>query len=82
MATTCVIREELLNQATSILNKIRETMERQHQVLYGDGVSPQFLQYDRELENLMGEKERAIGALRQHDQEHGCFPAERHPRKL
>ena len=29
---------------------------------------------DRELENTVGEKERCIGALRQHVKEHNCSP--------
>lgn len=33
---------------------------------------PEFLRLDKELENTIGLKERRIGALRQHGQEHGC----------
>jgi hypothetical protein len=29
-----------------------------------------FMQFDRQLENAMGTKERVIGALRQHEREH------------
>ena len=72
METTCEKHEELLVQAKSILNKIYETMEHQKAVLDAEGVSHRFLHYDRELELLMGEKERAVGALREHDEEHGC----------
>jgi len=31
---------------------------------------------DKKLENLVGAKERAIGALRQHLKEHKCQPGE------
>jgi len=31
-----------------------------------------FAQLDKKLELTVGEKERAIGALRQHAREHGC----------
>ena len=72
MVTTCEKHDELLSNANSILKKIYETIEHQHGVLDAEGVSQQFLHYDRELENLMGEKERAVGALREHDEEHGC----------
>lgn len=68
----CEKHTELLIQAQSTLKKIRETIERQKQVIGSESVSPQFLCYDKELELLMGEKERVIGALRQHDKEHGC----------
>jgi hypothetical protein len=27
---------------------------------------------DKEIENTLGEKERALGALREHQREHGC----------
>ena len=33
---------------------------------------PSFRRLDKELELLVGEKERAIGALRQHVKDHGC----------
>lgn len=72
MVTTCEKHDELLTRANSILKRIHETIENQHGVLDAEGVSQQFLHYDRELENLMGEKERAVGALREHDEEHGC----------
>lgn len=35
-----------------------------------------FNRYDKELENAVGQKERAIGALRQHSLEHRCEPSE------
>jgi hypothetical protein len=31
---------------------------------------------DKELELTVGQKERCIGALRQHVKDHGCFPPE------
>jgi len=31
-----------------------------------------FMRIDKQLENEMGRKERAIGAARQHAEEHGC----------
>ena len=34
------------------------------------------MRVDKELENLVGEKERAIGALRQHVREHNCQSGE------
>jgi hypothetical protein len=33
---------------------------------------PHVTRVDKELENMVGEKERAIGALRQHLKEHNC----------
>jgi hypothetical protein len=37
-----------------------------------------FMRLDRELENVVGLKERTIGALRQHAQEHGCKSPDQH----
>jgi hypothetical protein len=34
--------------------------------------SPLMLEIDLKLENAVGEKERQIGALKQHTLEHGC----------
>ena len=34
-----------------------------------------FAQLDKELELLVGKKERAVGALRQHASDHKCGPA-------
>jgi len=68
----CEIHEEPLIQAKSTLQRIYETAQRQKQVVGSEGVSNFFLHHDKELELLMGEKERVVGALRQHDDEHGC----------
>jgi hypothetical protein len=37
-----------------------------------DARQTEFMKIDKELENTVGEKERAIGALRQHAEEQGC----------
>jgi len=33
-----------------------------------------FMRLDKDLENMVGKKERSVGALRQHAKEHGCQP--------
>jgi hypothetical protein len=50
-----------LGQATTLLLELFRT--RDH---------AKFVQLDKELEQLVGEKERALGALRQHAKEHKC----------
>jgi len=70
----CEKRDELLATTNSILKKLHTVTERQREVVGIDGISPAFLHLDKELELLMGEKERAVGALREHDEEHGCQP--------
>ena len=67
----CGKHEELLKQAQEILERIRELTAKQVPCIER-GVRERFLRMDRELELAMGEKERAVGALREHDEEHGC----------
>jgi hypothetical protein len=40
--------------------------------LFRSGDSEKYLHLDKELELTVGEKERAVGALRQHIKEHKC----------
>ena len=44
--------------------------------LFRTGDSEKYLHLDKELELTVGEKERAVGALRQHIKEHKCQPSE------
>lgn len=60
-------------KAHAILKKLQMISTQQLEAFdrYDD---EKFANFDRELENTVGEKERAIGALRQHAAEHGCQP--------
>ena len=42
--------------------------------LFRKDESEQYKHLDKELELTVGEKERAVGALRQHIKEHKCLP--------
>jgi hypothetical protein len=42
--------------------------------LFRSGDSAKYLHLDKELELTVGEKDRAVGALRQHVKEHKCQP--------
>ena len=68
----CETRDELLASARTILERIHEVSAQQIDIMDADGISHHFILRDKQLELLMGEKERAVGALRQHDEEHGC----------
>lgn len=70
--TKCEKHEDLLVRAQSILQKIHDITEGQKTLVGSEGVSSEFIRFDKEVELLMGEKERAVGALREHDEEHGC----------
>lgn len=78
MNIRCEKHTELLADADSVLKKIHDLTVRQREVVEIDGVSVRFLLFDKQLELLMGEKERAVGALREHDIEHGCQTIEAH----
>lgn len=67
----CTRHDELLEEAQKVLESIHELSAKQVETIE-QGVSQRFLSMDRQLELAMGEKERAIGALREHDREHGC----------
>jgi hypothetical protein len=68
----CDKHDELSHRAQDVLQRIHKLTAKQKLIIAGSGVSERFLCMDRELELAMGEKERAIGALREHDEEHGC----------
>ena len=42
--------------------------------LFRSGHSEKYMHLDKELELTVGEKERAVGALRQHLKDHKCQP--------
>jgi hypothetical protein len=44
--------------------------------LFRSGDSEKYVHLDKELELTVGEKERAVGALRQHLREHKCQRSE------
>jgi hypothetical protein len=46
-----------------------------HLELFRSKQHEKFMRLDKELELLVGEKERSIGSLRQHAKEHGCQKA-------
>jgi hypothetical protein len=71
MITKCDERAKLEGQANSVLGKTREVDEAQLEVFQARN-HKEFMRMDRELELTVGEKERTIGAVRRHIQEHGC----------
>ena len=71
----CTVFAKLQCEVTSVLQLITgltsaqlEAFQAQDQAL--------FMRLDKELENAMGAKERAVGAMRQHAKEHGCRPVQ------
>ena len=54
-----------------MLKKLAETTTLQLEI-FRSNKPDGFMRVDKELELLVGEKERRIGALRQHVEEHQC----------
>ena len=67
----CHRQQELIVEAQQHLVRLAELARMQAQAL--DNTSENLvMELDKQVENELGEKERAIGALREHRMEHGC----------
>jgi hypothetical protein len=71
MSTKCDERAQLEGQANSVLEKLVRLTNAQLEVFQARNHA-EFVRLDRELELTVGEKERTIGAVRQHIKEHRC----------
>jgi hypothetical protein len=68
----CVERDKLKSAAADALKDILNFTDRLLKAVSGDGPSGSLTPLDKDLENAVGSKERAFGALAQHCKEHGC----------
>jgi hypothetical protein len=66
----CAERDALKANAVRALHDIIEFSDKLLAAIQSDELDPQAL--DKDLENAVGAKERAFGALSQHRKEHGC----------
>jgi hypothetical protein len=69
--TNCPEYDRLRKEVEATLEKLRELTTVQLEVFRSRN-QPEFVRLDKELELTVGEKERVIGAWRQHANEHGC----------
>ncbi len=69
----CMEYARLEKEVTDILQKLKELATHQLEAFHANRHGS-FMKLDKELENVLGEKERRVGALRQHAAEHGCWP--------
>jgi hypothetical protein len=67
----CPQYERLYSSVEEMLKKLAETTTLQLEI-FRSNKPGDFIRVDKELELLVGEKERRIGALRQHLEEHQC----------
>ena len=73
MDENCPEHARLQREVEDVLQRLKELTASQLQA-FRSRSSAEFARLDRELENTIGEKERAFGALRQHIREHHCQP--------
>jgi len=71
--SACPEYDRLEADVSAILEWLREIAERQLDA-FRRRDHDAFRQYDIMLESAVGEKERAVGALRQHCRDHKCQP--------
>ena len=67
----CGVRLQIEEQVRHVLRKLA-TLAAEEADLVASGDEPKMDAVDEELENVLGEIERTIGALKQHRAEHGC----------
>ena len=67
----CPEYEKLSSRVDEMLKNLVETTTLQLEI-FRSKKPGEFMRVDKELEILVGEKERRIGALRQHVEEHQC----------
>ena len=67
----CPERQRLSKAAALILDEIIAVNKLQIEALRSSNMR-KLLKHDKELELLIGEKERVFGALHQHTKEHRC----------
>jgi hypothetical protein len=67
----CKQKDELLEAVQRHLARLSELAHLEITAIQSKSDNT-WLNIDKEIENTIGEKERALGALKQHQQEHGC----------
>lgn len=72
MADRCPVEKRLAETVSNVLARLVELTTAQLQAFREDRQAD-LSRLDKELENTVGEKERAIGRLDEHRTEHGCF---------
>jgi hypothetical protein len=72
MADRCAVEKKLAEEVSAILARLVE-LTTTHLQGFREDRQPDVSRLDKELENTVGEKERALGALDQHRKEHGRF---------
>jgi len=67
----CQRQQELLAEVQRILLKLSELARAESKAMESRSENA-WLEIDKQIELTIGEKERSMGALKQHRDEHGC----------
>lgn len=67
----CVVKQQLIDVVQKHLIRLSHLAKETAEALRR-GDNGRVDETDREIERELGEKERAMGALREHSREHGC----------
>ena len=67
----CIKQQDLIADVERILDKIAKLARMEADSLRTQTENTWY-EIDKQIELAIGEKERAIGALREHRKEHGC----------
>jgi hypothetical protein len=68
---SCQRQQELIAETQSHLLRLSELSRAQAEALI-HGSENLVMEIDQQIETTLGEKERALGALKEHRREHGC----------
>jgi hypothetical protein len=71
VADGCAEYARLQSEVSSILQHLSDLATAQLEAFYANDPAT-FAKLDKQLEITVGEKERAIGAMREHAKDHGC----------
>ena len=69
--STCLRQEELVHETQRHLIRLAELAKQESEAIASRNESL-ILALDQDIENTLGLKERALGALSEHRKEHGC----------
>jgi hypothetical protein len=69
----CAEYQKLASKVDEILKQLVEATTHQLEIFRSKQMA-EFMRVDKEIELLLGEKERSIGGMRQHAAEHDCQP--------
>jgi len=69
--SVCQEKTDLIGRVQRVLSELVELLQHQREAVTA-GAENTVTAIDQQIELKFGEKERAMGALQLHEQEHGC----------